>query len=273
MALGVLCLNRGGDGFRWIDEVTTAGDGKLSVCDRDLKELALMCHTHAQVLAFLALSGEELKDGACRIRLSHDNHPEYLKHSDKGDYHRCSVPMMRAFVKQRIVDTNPNVKKGDRLKTVIFSNSLPEMRKLFERASVRVNFWGRREVEFFDYDGTLSLKCVVERIYAIALQKSNEGIEPMADRVAGYAIAQCIQKIYTRSDAQVKAANLFTRMLVWLREFSFFSKTPRARIEDGEVRSNFGSYREHYEDGRSSRGRYTDSYFDEQLAQEGPSLP
>ncbi len=165
---------------------------------------------------------------------------------------------MRAFVEQRKVDTHPKIAKSDKLATLVFSKFLPQIRDLLtEHAQVHVNFWGQRRVTFGGlYRGSISLDRVAKEIHAISRRccdAQDLTLEDLTleDRLAGLDTVRSIEALYKTSDRQLKITNLrtlITRVLNWIREFTFWPYIPRFDIEGDRVRMCFRGYsKEGYE--------------------------
>lgn len=243
--LTTIFLNSNGDGFHL--------DWKNSrLSDKEKKEApdaivrALDCKTHDAVLKFLEGLSDEDKQKV-EFWHSHDfeglfHKPKYPSHyCIKGAAHECTPERMRTFVEQRIVDSNPKIRKSDKLAHLIFaSESLKKIDGVLQKADIGVNFWGSRQVFFKrSYDGLISLDRIArEMIKTISEKPSDEkGTKLWSDeeKEVGQRIVTKIQDLYTKSDNRIELKNLITQIISWIREFNWFnSNTPRSFFEEGK---------------------------------------
>lgn len=121
----------------------------------------------------------------------------------------------------------------------LFSDSL-------EAADVRVSFWGQRQLRCV-YDGgyvILSLEDVASKVAQLArLCPQGYNISRL-DRRTGTIISNTLLNQYAASDRLIENS-WFTRLLVFLREFHFFTPTTRDYFSyDAVAQSNFLTYTE-----------------------------
>lgn len=132
---------------------------------------------------------------------------------------------MKTFVEERIVDTNPEIKKSDRMATLIFAKGVERSVTLLQDAKVHVNFWGSRTVFFRNsYDGKISLDRVVTEATS-HFSNSDEGeelltVEEVATRGA---LVREVRQLFEQSNEQLECLNVLTRIINWIREFHWFT--------------------------------------------------
>ena len=120
-------------------------------------------------------------------------------------------------------------------------NQWVETLNLLKDAEVKVNFWGGRVIKSSNYEGSISLKTVAEKIFCAA-QKRNEADDlTPSERIAGIGITKKINWMYQESDSQLQNANWFTKLLNKIREFSIVPYTTRFFVAHS-LKGKFSGY-------------------------------
>lgn len=119
-----------------------------------------------------------------------------------------------------------------------------EINKLLKEAKVEVSFWGTRKVTVEELQGSISLDQLAQHVFLAAGQCSSYDDFPANQRVAGIAIMKTLRSFYKITDTKISQANLFTKGLNYLREFTFIPYTPRFHTEEGLMENYFRGYSE-----------------------------
>ena len=243
MSNPLICLSAEGDAFTCWDQGRRIKRGapRCSI----LMETALDCTTHHVVLDFLDHYEKSLGDKG-NVGLRHTHNFKYPSHCcNSGDEHKCSVQRMKAFVEQKIIDSDSKSLVTDLLITLIFSKSLEEINELLKtHSNVRVSYWGRREIYFEDhfYKGSISLDRAAEELRKIASERRKKRALTTEERIAGLKLVDRIREYYRSSDESIDRMK-FTRIFSRMRENSRCFDASRFHIEeDGIVKMDFREY-------------------------------
>lgn len=124
------------------------------------------------------------------------------------------------------------------------SNKLVDLNLLLEKAECRITFWGGRVVTVKGYVGSIEL----DRLVCSVLDKSRERSESddlsTKERLVGIGISTKLNNFYHITDTLIRKANWFTRLLNYLREFTFIPYTSRFYAEEGVIEDHFRGYSE-----------------------------
>ena len=113
-----------------------------------------------------------------------------------------------------------------------FSKQLDVARNLMDQAQATTTFWGNRVVKVEGFTGSVYLEDLVRKTLGAARQRVNEDNLTPSERVAGIEIVKKLSKFYRVTDQEIKNSNFFTRLLNWIKEFSFIPYTPRFHLEE-----------------------------------------
>ena len=122
------------------------------------------------------------------------------------------------------------------------ANELPAINNLLTSAQGSVSFWGKRVITFAGYEGCYSLDELARKVLRAGGQRSASDDLTTQERVAGIEIMNKLRNFYRVTDTKISKANLFTRLLNSIREFSLFPYTPRFHTEDGLMENYFRGY-------------------------------
>lgn len=109
--------------------------------------------------------------------------------------------------------------------TTLNFNSFNDFDAALQKAEVRVSFWGSRLVKINGQERTVDE--VASALYKMIQQTPkvpqhpNNLLLPHEERNAGLSLTRQVQDLYTRTDEMVKTANVFTRLVNYIREFTF----------------------------------------------------
>ncbi len=103
-----------------------------------------------------------------------------------------------------------------------------QLQQALESATTHISFWGARVVTMKGYGST-----TVDQLASKVRQFANKKEFSLEERKAGVKATMKIQKLYTDTDTQITKRNCFTRLINWIREFSFVPYgDPRFYIND-----------------------------------------
>ncbi len=125
------------------------------------------------------------------------------------------------------------------------SNNLLTVNNLLKKAEATVSFFGERVITVNGYEGSFSLDELASRV-ALASEKCLESNDlTTEERVAGIDILYKIRNFYQVTDTKISETNCFTKLLNWIREFTFYPYTPRHYTkEHGLTEQYFRAYSE-----------------------------
>lgn len=113
-----------------------------------------------------------------------------------------------------------------------FSREILATKNFIDSAQVKTTFWGSRVVEVKGYTGSVYLDDLARKILEAGGRRCEADDLLPAERIAGIGIVRKLKDFYRTSDIRIKNSNFFTRLLNWIREFSFFPYTTRFYIEE-----------------------------------------
>lgn len=120
-----------------------------------------------------------------------------------------------------------------RLDSLDFSRQLLEVKNLVDTAEVKTTFWGSRVVEIKGFTESVYLEELAEKIVSAGRKRSDDDDLLLAERIHGIEIVAKIKDFYLVTDEKIRNSNFLTRLLNWLREFSFMPhNTTRYHIEN-----------------------------------------
>lgn len=109
---------------------------------------------------------------------------------------------------------------------------------LAEKAEPKISFWGSERIVIDGYQGSVGIEAITSRVFEM-LAKNEEFSE--VERGYGKRIASRINHIYEGRDEILKARNIVTKILVFLRNLSL-QTSPRGYWEFYEAKYTFDSY-------------------------------
>ena len=120
-----------------------------------------------------------------------------------------------------------------RLNSLDFNSQLKAVSELLDQAQIETTFWGGRIVTDKRFTGSVGLDELANRVvkagdYCIDAL----GNISLEQRVAGLDVVDKLKRLYLLSDKEIQNSSLLTRLLNWIREFSFISYTTRYKIEN-----------------------------------------
>ena len=130
------------------------------------------------------------------------------------------------------------------LDSLNYSAQLQAIKNLLisDSAQAKVTFWGSRVVEVNGFTGSAYLADILKKILATSYQRRDADDLTAAERISGVEIVKKLQRFYTDTDDQLKNSNLLTKILNWIREFSFIPYSDRFFLADGTIKDNFCAY-------------------------------
>ena len=132
-------------------------------------------------------------------------------------------------------------------RTLDFSTQLEEVRNLLNREPrTKITFWGTRVIQIDGFSGSVSLADLCSKILKISRQRSEADDLTSVERIAGVEIVNKLITFYERTDSQRKTCNVFTRFLIWIREYSLFPYTPRFYLEEDAANRFLGYSQEKF---------------------------
>ncbi len=119
------------------------------------------------------------------------------------------------------------------LDSLDFSRQLLEVKHLVNAADTKTTFWGSRVVEIKGFTGSVYLEDIAEKIVSAGRKRSDDDNLSPAERIDGIEIVAKLNGFYLVTDKEIRNSNFLTRLLNWLREFSFIPfNTTRYHIEN-----------------------------------------
>lgn len=112
---------------------------------------------------------------------------------------------------------------------------LQEMSSLLSGTQISVTLLGTRIITSDTLPGSYSVKEFAEKVLEAGARGFNEGNLRTNQRLAGIDLIERLTVIYAEGDTKIAHANIITRILVWLREFSILPNTIRVKVEDHEM--------------------------------------
>jgi len=130
------------------------------------------------------------------------------------------------------------------INSIDFAQQLAEVEALLQGAETKITFWGTRAVTVQGFTSSFSLNKLLEKVQAAGrAHREADDLTPK-ERLSGIAISNSLQNFYDRTDTQVQNSNILTRILNYIREFSFFPYTQRFYIEQEFIEQKFRGYSE-----------------------------
>lgn len=119
------------------------------------------------------------------------------------------------------------------LNSINFSTELNRANQLINSSNtcVKTTFWGSRVVEIDGYAGSVYLEDIASKIRAASKERCEADNLILEERIAGIEMVHKLIDFYRISDNQIKNSNFFTRLINWIREFSFVPYTTRFYFE------------------------------------------
>lgn len=124
------------------------------------------------------------------------------------------------------------------LNTLDFTTQLETVRDLLidrhatgvDKARASVTFWGSRVVTVDGFSGSVYLNDIARKLLR-ARGSFNEQTAPEIEAAHDVILGKLLT-FYQLTDTDISNSNWFTRLLVWIREFSFCNPyTPRACLD------------------------------------------
>jgi hypothetical protein len=119
------------------------------------------------------------------------------------------------------------------LNSISFSDELNVVKNLINTTQSKITFWGGRVVEADGYTGSVYLDDLARKVYSAARQRSDADDLTPAERISGIEIVRKVQNFYLVTETGFQNSNFFTRLLNFLREFTFSPYPIRFQIDDG----------------------------------------
>lgn len=102
-------------------------------------------------------------------------------------------------------------------------NSYKDLCTLAELSKPKLSFWGSQYIIVDGYEGTLEINDITKRLFELVKKDYDFNEE---ERAFGKRIASRINYIYDDIDVQIRASNLFTRIIAFIRGLTLYD-TPR----------------------------------------------
>jgi len=118
------------------------------------------------------------------------------------------------------------------LNSLSFSTQLDTVKNLIDTAQAKTTFWGSRVIEINGFKGSVYLDDIANKILMAGNQRLEADDLTPAERIAGIEIVRKLENLYQVTDAQIRNSNFFTRLLNWIREFSFIPYTTRFYMQE-----------------------------------------
>ena len=138
------------------------------------------------------------------------------------------------------------------INTLNFRFGLDQVRNFVTHEAVvpEVTFWGTRTITLTEGSvrGSIDLNELLARVREAASERCRQDNLTPEQRLAGVTITQILQRFYEQTDNQLygetdilhQIGRIFTRFLVWIREFSI-GDTDRLSLEEGYISRQFRS--------------------------------
>lgn len=118
------------------------------------------------------------------------------------------------------------------LERMPFGAQLEQVNHLLANARATTTFWGSRLITIQGYTDSVSLEMVAKKVLDAAYERKRADNLTREERLIGIELVRKVKNFYVMTDQALQASSFFTRMLCWLREFSFFPYTTRFNIEE-----------------------------------------
>ena len=115
-----------------------------------------------------------------------------------------------------------------KLNALNFSTQLNELRDLLcetkgtppkPTASAKITTYGTRVVEISGYTVSVSLNCLVKKVYGSAVKHCREDDLTSKERLAGLDIVGKLFSLYNQSEAQIDSVGWLTKVIEKIKEF------------------------------------------------------